>query len=293
MKNNRKHPVLIPLLIVALVCTVVPTLLIATGNTEPVRVVTEAITTPVRNLFYAIGQSCNQFFSRFTEYDKLKEENDRLRQQIISMEQTLSEAEQVLEENAYLKQFLELKENHADYRFLKCEVVSAYQSGYSFSLTLNAGSGEGIAVGYPVITEAGVIGKIASVTANSATVTPITELTFSTGAYVERNNTEGLAEGNYACRLEGDLLFSYLDADADVREGDRIRTSGRGDSFPRGLLLGVIREVRWDAATMTRTAVITPSVRLSEVRDVMILTEFAVLSEEEPGTNETEGESQT
>ena len=97
MKNNRKHPVLIPLLIVALVCTVVPTLLIATGNTEPVRVVTEAITTPVRNLFYAIGQSCNQFFSRFTEYDKLKEENDRLRQQIISMEQTLSEAEQVLE----------------------------------------------------------------------------------------------------------------------------------------------------------------------------------------------------
>ena len=137
MKNNRKHPVLIPLLIVALVCTVVPTLLIATGNTEPVRVVTEAITTPVRNLFYAIGQSCNQFFSRFTEYDKLKDENDRLRPQIISMEQTLSEAEQVLEEKLFgIGADCEgLEKMIGDYVALSLAATSIFNTHYEAQIT--------------------------------------------------------------------------------------------------------------------------------------------------------------
>ena len=278
---HRFRSFLLPVLICALLCMGIPTAMIATGHTELLRSAVSTVMTPVQHVFSDAGRKIRGFTAHFTEYDELKAENERLRAQIVSMETQVRDAQQTLDENAYLTQFLELKENHADYRFLKCEVVSAKDTGYTLTLTLNAGENEGAAVGYPVITAAGVVGRITEVGSNWSKVTPLTELSSSVGAYNERTGEDGVAVGDYACRVNGELLLSYLDVRSGVAVGDRIRTSGVGGSFPRGLLIGTVSEVRWDPATMARTAVLTPAASSpADLRDVMILTDFAVYEED-------------
>ncbi len=272
--------ILIPVLVAAILFTAVPTALIALGYREPVRVAVNTVLTPIRAAVSTVGDRVRTLSAYITEFDALKAENERLRAQLATMEDKIREAELTLEENAFLSEFLSLKENHDDYRFLKCEIVAREESGYRLTLTLNAGTGEGVAVGYPVITASGVVGRVTEVGSNWAKVEPITELSSSVGAYVERSGSDGIAGGSYLYRDRGQLALSYLDVTADIVEGDRVRTSGVNSFYPRGLLIGTVTDILTDPATGERSAVITPTSDLSDLRDVMILTDFAIFETE-------------
>ncbi len=278
MKTNPKFlQFLIPVLICAILCTGVPTVLILTGHREPVRAVVNTVLSPIRGIFSDAGDGIRSISAYITEFDALKAENERLRAQLASMEDTVRAAELTLEENAFLREFLSLKEDHSDYRFLKCEIVASdAPAGYRRTLTLNAGTVVGAAVGYPVITPSGVVGRITEVGTNWAKAEPITELSSAIGAYAERSGASGVAEGSYLYRDAGTLLFTYLEEDADIAVGDRVRTSGVNSYYPRGLLIGEITEILTDPATGARSAVITPTSPLSDLRDVMVLTDFAI-----------------
>ena len=288
MKTNPKIlQFLLPPLICALLCAGVPSVLILTGHGEPIRIAVNTILSPIRGVFSHVGDSIRGISAYITEFDALKAENERLRAQLASMEDTVREAELTLEENAFLREFLSLKENHNDYRFLKCEIVASDASaGYRRTLTLNAGTVEGAAVGYPVITPSGVVGRITEVGTNWAKAEPITELSSAIGAYLERSGDLGIAQGSYLYRDAGKLLLTYLEEDTDIVVGDRVRTSGINSYYPRGLLIGEITELLTDPATGARSAVITPTSTLSDLRDVMVLTDFAIYDTDPPVTNE-------
>jgi rod shape-determining protein MreC len=278
MKTNPKIlQFLLPPLICALLCAGVPSVLILTGHGEPIRIAVNTILSPVRRVFSDVGDSIRGISAYITEFDALKAENERLRAQLASMEDTIREAELTLEENAFLREFLSLKENHNDYRFLKCEIVASDASqGYRRTLTLNAGTVEGAAVGYPVITQSGVVGRITEVGTNWAKAEPITELSSAIGAYIERSGDLGIAQGSYLYRDAGKLLLTYLEEGTDMVIGDRVRTSGINSYYPRGLLIGEITEILTDPATGARSAVVTPMSLLTDLRDVMVLTDFAI-----------------
>ena len=129
---------------------------------------------------------------------------------------------------------------------------------------------------------------VACFSASGITAGVARKLSSAIGAYVERSGASGIAEGSYLYRDSGQLLFSYLEADADIAVGDRIRTSGVNSYYPRGLLIGEITEILTDPATGVRSAVITPTSPLSDLRDVMVLTDFAIY-ETEPGQIPSDG----
>ncbi len=280
-----KHPsllrILIPILICALLCAGIPTVMIVTGHAELVRSAVNTVFVPIEHVFSGAGNGIRNALAYFTEFDTLKAENERLRAQLAAMEDQIRTAERTLSENKFLSEFLELKENHADYRFLKCEVVAYDNTGYRSTLTLNAGTGEGAAVGYPVITAEGVVGRITEVGVNWSKAEPITTPSSAVGAYAERSGAAGIASGDYTRRADGTLLFTYLDTDADIAVGDRIRTSGVNSFYPRGLLLGEITELLIDSATLQKSAVIQPAAAQDTLRDVMILTDFAIYDTEQ------------
>lgn len=286
MKTNPKLlQFLLPPLICAVLCAGIPSVLILTGHGEPIRAAVNTILSPIRGVFSNAGDGIRGISAYLTEFDALKLENERLRAQLASMEDTIREAELTLEENAFLREFLSLKEDHSEYRFLKCEIVASdAPAGYRRTLTLNAGTMEGAAVGYPVITASGVVGRITEVGTNWAKAEPITELSSAIGAYVERSGAAGIAEGSYLYREDGKLLLNYLEEGADIIVGDRIRTSGVNSYYPRGLLIGEITALLTDPATGARSAVITPTSDLSDLRDVMVLTDFAIYDTAETQT---------
>ena len=280
MKKQSVWRVLLPILICGVLCAGIPSAAILTGHGDAVRNVVNTVLVPFEGLFSYVGNQIQGLRGYFIELDALRAENENLKQQLAAMEDAVREAEQVMEENAFLSEFLELKENHDDYRFLKCQVVACEDTGTEKTFTLNAGTTEGAAVGYPVLTAEGVVGRITEVGINWSKAISVTSLSSSVGAYAERSGALGIAEGSYLCYEENNLSFGYLDPHADVEVGDRIRTSGVNSFYPRGLLLGTVTERIQNEADGTFTAVIEPAVDFYALRDVMILTDFALYQTE-------------
>ena len=54
--------------------------------------------------------------------------------------------------------------------------------------------------------------------------------------------------------------MTYIEANADIRVGDKVYTSGEGSIYPAGLLIGTVTAIEADEASRTLIAEITPSV---------------------------------
>ena len=72
--------------------------------------------------------------------------------------------------------------------------------------------------------------------------------------------------------------MTYIEANADIRVGDRVYTSGNGSIYPSGLLLGTISAIEADEASRTLIAEITPSVdfnSVGELEKLAVITGYA------------------
>ena len=96
-------------------------------------------------------------------------------------------------------------------------------------IEINKGKNDGVGRADPVINGAGLVGKVEDVIGGgSAVVTLITDQSFATGAYAGESRIVGSITP--AVGAPGDLLFEPQDADAKVREGDFVYTSGTTDT---------------------------------------------------------------
>lgn len=72
----------------------------------------------------------------------------------------------------------------------------------------------------------------------------------------------------------GKLKLSYLPESTHLISGDEVLTSGMGGVYPAGLKVGTIDEILTDPSGISRYAVITPSINLNELRQVVIIKQF-------------------
>ena len=61
------------------------------------------------------------------------------------------------------------------------------------------------------------------------------------------------------------------------RSGDEVLTSGRGEIFPSGLVVGRVEGVFTDPSGKTRYAVIEPEVTLDSLIEVFVIKEFEIV----------------
>ena len=135
------------------------------------------------------------------------------------------------------------------------------------TLLLNRGQRQGLALGAAVVHVSGVVGRITELHPTTALITLLTDPESRVAGLIERSRETGLlvGEGRGAC------TFLYLDADADIKEGDEIVTAGLGGPFPKGLLLGTVARVVKDEGAGTVWATVRPAARLGQVEEVLCL----------------------
>ena len=166
-----------------------------------------------------------------------------------------------------------------DYTFTAAAVTGRENGNYSSILTLDVGEGAGITVGMPVVCPQGLVGRITEVGKSWSRVTTIVEAQSAVGAYVERSHASGIVEGDFTLSGDGICRMSYLPADSDITEGDRILTSGYGDIYPRGLVVGYVRSVTENPYTRSLVAEIACAAPISALENVMIVTSFTQYAE--------------
>lgn len=274
-----KNKFFIITLVVALLLSIVPTVLCAMGQGSYVRKALQTAAQPFSWAFTKIGEGLSGFSVYFQKLSDLQKENEKLRAQLDDYRDRIYNAKMLEEENKWLSDYLGLKKEHSDFLFEEASVIGRESGNYSTVYTLSKGTMHDIKVNMPVITEDGVVGYVTEVGPTWCRAVSIIETASAVGAYIERSGELGLIEGSYELRFEGKCRMIRLPADADVHEGDRVLTSGLGSIYPRGLFVGEVVSVDADPYSRTLTAVVQPKVDYSSLVKVMIIKDYTIYSE--------------
>lgn len=262
-------------LTVALCLTVFSVVLSASGHAWFLKDALNVASIPFRSAFNWCADGVQGFIDYFTEFDRIAAENEELRKENEELKNLQSDIEVLKAENAWLRDFLDVKNQDLEFSFTDATVIG-YNAGSSHdTITLNRGSINGIEKGMVVITGEGLVGRIEEVGLTTCEVVCIIDVSSSIGALVERSAMIGIVDGYY----EGNCRFHYTTGFTDISDiavGDTVISSGKGSIYPYGLKIGTVTEVQLDDASRSVIATIKPSVDFENLDRVMIITSFAV-----------------
>ena len=274
MRRFFKSKFFIILAVIAVILALTCTLLPMFGYSFILRDAVNVILTPVEKGANMVGNAIAGYSEYFTEFDNLKEENARLRAELLAMQDAVAAAEAVRAENEFLMKYLEIKTQRLDFKFESAHVIGREAGNYITVFSLDKGTMHGMAQNMPIISDTGLIGYISEAGVNWAKAVSILDSTAAVGAYGERSGVSGIVEGDYLLRQNGLCRMSYLGEDGELQPGDRIYTSGLGSIYPRGLLIGVVERVENDPVTRESYAVIRPSADLYDVSRIQVITSY-------------------
>lgn len=237
------------------------------------------IASPFRAAGAAVTGKVDEWVRYFTDFDALREENEQLKQDLAEMKAAFRQAEYDREENARLRELLDLRKQRRDFYFESALVVESDVSNWSSLLTINKGTAHDVAVGDCVITETGyLVGVVTEAGLNWSTVRTVLDSDTSIGATVFRSGTNAVAQGDFALMGQGRLKLGYLGAEPDLMSGDLIVTSGLGGYYPSQLVIGYVEEVDTSDDGLAQYAVIQPEVELEDLQEVFVVTDFTIVN---------------
>lgn len=206
----------------------------------------------------------------FTDISKLKEENKELKKANSDLEQSLRELEIIKSENETLKEYVNLKDKYSEYTTIPAYVINKDVSNYSNIIIINVGADDGIQQDMTVISDKGLVGHVISVTNSTAKVQTIIDVSSSISCTIKTSRDTIVAKGT----LESgeSLKATYIPTDANVLEGDMIETSGLGGIYPKGILVGSIKQVTNTKNITDRYASIETAVNFDKLETVLVIT---------------------
>lgn len=201
---------------------------------------------------------------RFTDRQSLRRENRRLRGEVEDLQREvlrLRDAERRAERLAEALDY-----SHSERENLRpADVVFADPTAGSGSLVVYGGGAE-LEPNQPVVAPGGLVGRVVQVAGPYAKVQLLTDRSATAGAMVERTRRQGLVRGG----PQGKMELSYVPLQADVRVGDRVRTSGIDGVYPPGLPVGNIISVEPGEA-LFQVIRLEPAVELGTLNRVYVL----------------------
>lgn len=244
--------------------------------------------TPVQS----IVSECFQVFSDYLyrvklrsnieyEYNKLRAQNDELMLRSILYEE-------LEEENAQLRALLGEYDSRAAMNPVLARVIASEAGNYFSTFTINKGKNDGIDEQMAVITSEGLVGYVYEVFDSTAKVITVIDDQASLAALIESSRDQGAVKGTLGSSGEPLCRMYYLSADSVPRPGDRVITSGVGVSFPKGLLIGYVRESTRAIEDNKHYIVVEPAADFEHIENVLVLRYYAPVEEMPENYDNTE-----
>jgi rod shape-determining protein MreC len=204
------------------------------------------------------------------ELGGLRDDNRRLEAEVARLRAQERTYADVLGENRRLRAALGMA-RRCGCRTVGASVVASSGSNFQLSVTVDAGSRQGVERDMAVVDADGLVGRVTQVTADYATVLLVTDPASGVAATLARGKAPGILKGS------GEQLLSFqpVRAGTKVQRGDPVVTQGyQGSVFPAGLPIGVVERVdpAGSASLVPRVAV-RPYANLGALDVVAIVVE--------------------
>ncbi len=240
---------------------------------HPFQVAAERVAQPFEDVFGWAGD----VLGAESENEKLKQEVERLRQQLV-------QSQAALLQNERLRKLLRYRAGPAfprDYNGVAASVIGRTPGQFEQQVLIAAGSNARVHVNDPVVTAAGLVGRVTQVSRRSARVTLLTDETSAVSALDVKTNAAGIVRHGVA---GGEALVLDRVAKEDVVEaGDVVITAGwrsgkLASIYPRGIPIGNVTSVGQLDTDIYKRIEVDPFVDFSELDSVLVLVEKPVVA---------------
>lgn len=252
---------------------------IVENSSWPVRILKDTVSW-TQGLFFKPAQSIAGFFEDVYRLRIVYEENEALRRTVANYAKDRARLNMLEAENERLKEMLEFTERQKEmnnYRYHIAQVVAINSDPYNETIRVNLGSKDGVELDWAVTTADGLIGQVVAVEPFYSTVQLITNIDDRLpGGRAIAATVLGQEEHSFGIiqsydRSEGVLLMTRISQEDPLKAGDIVVTSGLGERFPQGLLIGVVEEREVGEYGITHTAKIRPFARFNQLREVFLV----------------------
>ena len=189
------------------------------------------------------------------------------RAQLAAQSARLAQAEQLAAENAWLRALLDLSPA-LPVRSVPAEVLFEAADPYTRRVVVDRGANHGVVAGAPVVNEAGVLGQVTRVHPLTSEVTLLADKDAAIPVLNVRTQQRAAAFGGAP---GGAMELRFTSANADVKAGDLLHTSGLDGVYPPGLPVAVVTGVERRVESGFARILLAPAAAPDGVRFVLVL----------------------
>ena len=188
--------------------------------------------------------------------DALNAENIELRKQLNAM-----------------KKELNITYTINDYDFLNATVINRNVASWYNTITIDKGTYNGVDVNMVVVNSAGLIGKVVSTTTFTSDVRLLTTSDMESKISVTISDGEKSVNGliknyNYTTKY---LEVEGISNTEKISVGEYVYTSGLGEIFPSGILIGTVKNIKTDEYDLAKIIDVTPIADFDDINYVAVL----------------------
>ena len=238
---------------------------------------------PVYHLVEWPARAARNVFGQFQSRRSLRQDNEALKQQLLSQQGALQRFATLVEENRRLRSLIEGSEGQS-FEFQYAELVGVDLDPFSHKVVVNRGALNGVQRGQAVIDGAGVMGQVEDIRPHFSTIRLISDPNHALPVQINRTGLRTVAFGSGET---GMLRMPGIPRQADVREGDLVVTSGLGNRFPGGYPVAVISRINRQEGQTFVLVEAMPLAALDRGKEVLLIRTPDVAQEEEPAAEDT------
>lgn len=270
LKSSRRSAVpwlgIACFILLALVCLTILTWKVK--GRVPVTVFENAVLSMTRPLQQAVTWATRGMQGIWENYVYLvhvQQDNNRLREEIRWLRQ---------ENHRYLEAYLQYQrlQRLLDFReqisldVVAAQVIGRNSNSWTEIIYINRGTRDRVVKGLPVITHEGLVGQVIHAAPALSQVMLLTDFRSGVDALIQRSRASGVVTGRGRHMAE----LKFLPVGADVQPGDRLISSGMGGVFPKGLIIGEVKDIQRNGRQAQHVE-IQPSVDFSHLEEVLVL----------------------
>ncbi|WP_066895580.1 rod shape-determining protein MreC [Clostridium nigeriense] len=227
---------------------------------------------PLQKVVYNINDKIKGGLDFLLNFSKVKQENEELTKENIELKNKLLEYDKFKEENDRLREVLNFKNSKNNYDYVGCDIIGYSGESLSDGYIIDKGENDGLKKDMVVISEKGLVGQVTSTGSNWAIVESLLNENIAVSVMVNSTReTTGILKGYVTRTKSGLTKVTNLPLDSEIKEGDVILTSGLGQIYPKEIRIGEVVSVESDEIKVMKTAIVKPYVDFNKLEELFVI----------------------